>query len=179
MIKRAESPEDFAFIVDLAVRSVLYGVPSTRDVKEESIQKKARESLQDLDRQPVVPLIAWEGERRVGYLILELNQRDPFSGECQTFIYDLAVEPDRWGAYVVHRLVAEAARVTASQGERFMQGEVTRDNLRTLVQARRLGFVIERVRVGIGCGPEGRVPLERREETAYTASRKKKKTRLG
>lgn len=180
MIRPAETDQDFAFVRDLALRSVAYGVPSSR-IQPEELCQRAGEHLADLHQtcrdQPVVALIAWEGERRVGYLILQLDERDPYSGQAQSFIYDLAVEPDRWGAYVVNRLVAEAARVTSARGARFMVGEVTRDNMRTLVQARRLGFVVERVRLGIGCTPEGRRPLERRAETAYDQSRKKK-TRL-
>lgn len=177
MIRPASSAEDFAFVSDLASRSVVYGVPSTRPEDSESLRQRARESLAELAEACasgfVVALIAFEGERRVGYLLLQLSERDPYSGEVQSFIHDLAVEPDRWGAYVVNHLVAEAARVTAARGARIMLGEVTRDNMRTLVQARRLGFVIERVRVGIGCGPEGRVPLERRTDTAYADSRKR------
>ena len=175
MIRPAETAEDFAFVVDLAVRSVVFGIPSSREQDEESLRARARVSLESLESTCrsglAITLVAWEDARRVGYLILQLEERDPFSGAAQSFIYDLAVEPDRWGSYVVNRLVAEAARQSYARGYRWMVGEVTRDNLRTLVQARRLGFVIERVRLGIGCGPAGRVPLEQGRDTAYARSR--------
>ncbi len=175
-VRPAACSEDYTWLVELAVGSVLFGVPSSRPASQ--VEERARINLAELEAAcldgSMLALIAWEDERRVGYLILQLEERDRFTGTAQSFIYDLAVERDRWGAHVVHRLVAQAARETARRGHRFMVGEVTFDNERTLVQARRLGFVVERVRLGIGCGPEGRVPLQRRADTAYTASRQKK-----
>ncbi len=175
-VRPAASSEDYAWLVELAVGSVLFGVPSSRPASQ--VEERARLSLAELESTcsdgSVIALIAWEGERRVGYLVLQLDEKDRFTGTAQSFIYDLAVERDRWGAHVVHRLVEQAARETARRGHQFMGGEVTFDNERTLVQARRLGFVVERVRLGIGCGPEGRVPLRRRADTAYAASRQKK-----
>lgn len=175
-VRPAASSEDYTWLIELAVGSVQFGVPSSRPASQ--VEERARHSLADLEATcsdgSVVALIAWEGERRVGYLILQLEERDHFTGTAQSFIYDLAVERDRWGAQVVHRLVEQAARETARRGHRFLVGEVTFDNQRTLVQARRLGFVVERVRLGIGCGPQGRIPLQRRADTAYAASRQKK-----
>ncbi len=154
--------EDLAWIRDLAVRSVVHGIPESRDVSPEQVQERARALLDDLEGTfqsdpTLLILVACESAtgRAMGYLMLDLAHREAATGEPQAMIHDLAVEPRDWGRRVPHRLVREAAREAHHRGLRYLAGEVTASNRRALVQALRLGFTIERHQIAARCGPNG------------------------
>lgn len=173
--------EDIPWVRDLAVRSVVFGIPGGRDIPNAEVQAHVRRTLEDLEFtfrsdpsfRVLVATDAATGER-LGYLMLDLSHEEASTGERQSLIHDLAVEPAHWGRYVVHRLVRRAAQVTHAKGLRFMIGEVTADNRRTLVQALRLGFEVERHQIVMQCGPEGPLPMPGRpaEERAHDRSRR-------
>lgn len=172
--------EDVPWIRGLAARSVIFGIPSGRDIPEAEVQEHVRRTLADLEftyrRDPSFRiLVALDAttQERLGYLMLDLAHEEASTGERQSLIHDLAVEPKHWGRYVVHRLVKRAAQLTHERGLRYMIGEVTADNRRTLVQALRLGFEVERHQIVMQCGSEGPRPMPGRpeEERAHDRSR--------
>lgn len=174
--------EDIPWIRDLAVRSVVFGIPAVRDIPEAAVQDHVRRTLADLEftfrRDPcfriLVAVDRGSGER-LGYLMLDLADQEASTGEPQAMIHDLAVEPRNWGRYVVHRLVRQAARTAHGHGLRYMAGEVTADNRRTLVQALRLGFVVERHQIVMQCGPEGALPMPGRSEAERAHDRSRRR----
>lgn len=173
---RAALPEDLAWVRDLAIRSVIHGIPDSRDVPSSQVQERAREAALDLvgtfgadpDLRILVAVEARSGEL-LGYLVLELGHREASTGEPQALIRDLAVEPRAWGSRAVHHLVREAARLTFRHGLRYLIGEVTAANRRPLVVAQRMGFVIERHQIAVQCGPEGLLPMPGRPATVPEA----------
>lgn len=176
--------EDVPWIRGLAVRSVIYGISTARDIPEADVQDHVRRTLADLEftyrRDPTFRILVAEDSatgERLGYLMLDLAHEEASTGEKESLIHDLAVEPKHWGRYVVHRLVKRAAQVTHEHGLRFMIGEVTADNRRTLVQALRLGFEVERHQIVMQCGEEGPRPMPGRPdaEKAHERSRRGKR----
>jgi len=166
---RTARVEDLAWVRDLAVRSVVHGIPEGRGISPEEVQDRARALLADLedtlqDDPDRIVLVACESAcegdtgRRLGYLMLDLDHREAATGEPQALIRDVAVEPDDWGRHVPHHLVREAARRAHHRGLHHLAGEVTASNRRALVQALRLGFTVERYQIAAACGPEGLIP---------------------
>lgn len=145
---RPATPDDVPFVRELSVESIVHGIPAGRRVSPEAAREYARSSVSRLDewlaRTDVAVLIAeMEGEA-VGYLILDLADREPSTGERQAFIVDLAARRDRWGRYVPHHLVEAAARLAAERGLAYLVGMVSADNRRALVTSGRLDFSVER-----------------------------------
>lgn len=179
---RFGTSEDVEFVQRLASESVVYGIPYNRDIENAQVQTGSQRFLEGLDKRLEEEhfrlLVAIEGgsQRRLGYLMLELDQVEASTGERQSAIYDLAVVPEFWGRRVVHRLVEAAAKETARAGLRYMIGEVTASNRRTLLQAQRLGFVVERHQIAMHCGPDGALPMPGRsdEQKAHKQSRRGK-----
>ncbi|HXE72764.1 MAG TPA: GNAT family N-acetyltransferase [Candidatus Nitrosotenuis sp.] len=174
---------DIAWVRSLAVRSAVYGIPHTRDISEREVQAQARKNLENLEltfnSRDFVLLVATRGSQRLGYLMLDLSHIEPSTGEREGLIYDLAVAPEHWGRFVVHRLVRRAAQITAQRGFKYLVGEVSTNNRRTLVQALRLGFEVERYQIVMRCTPEGPAPIEHRpaEANAHLQSRLKRRRR--
>ncbi|MBI3926936.1 MAG: GNAT family N-acetyltransferase [Armatimonadetes bacterium] len=182
-VHRARLP-DFPWIRRLAVRSAIYGIPHGRDIKNSQVQAVAQEHLKDLELtagtgRNFLVLLALDSDtdERLGYIMLDFDHVESSTGERQSLIYDLAVEPRHWGKQVVHRLVEAAARETAGRGLKYMVGEVTAGNRRTLVQALRLGFQVERYQIVMCCSPEGPVSMPGRteEEKAHDVSRDRRR----
>lgn len=174
--------DDIPWVRDLAVRSVVFGVPVGRDIPNAEVQAHVRRTLADLEftfrRDPAFRILVAENPdtgERLGYLMLDLAHQEASTGEPQAMIHDLAVEPRNWGRYVVHRLVRRAAQTAHERGLRYMIGEVTADNRRTLVQALRLGFVLERHQIVMQCGPEGPLPMPGRPEAERAHDRSRKR----
>jgi len=143
---------DVPFVRDLAVESVAYGIPHTRDVSPDYVRARTRKSLAELElvvrlEKDFKVLVAEDTEklRIAGYIMLDLRDEESSTGEPQCMIHDLAVRRDYWGRFVVNRLIRAAADLTASRGLRYLVGEVTSSNKRTLITATKaLGFEIER-----------------------------------
>lgn len=178
--------EDLPWVRSLAARSVAFGIPGGRDIPEEEVRRHVQRTLQDLEITLLGDpdfriLVACNAATRepLGYLMLDLSHVEASTGERQSLIHDLAVEPRHWGRYVVHRLVRRASQVTAARGLKYMVGEVTADNRRTLVQALRLGFEVERHQIVMRCGPEGPLPMPGRPaaERAHDRSRDRRRRR--
>lgn len=170
------------FVRKLALESALHGVPYGRSISNRAIKARVRESIATIEPSADMPvLIAYnqEDDKPLGYLILELYDIESSTGERQSLIYDLAVQPKYWGTQAVRLLVREAARRTAKAGLDFMIGEVSAHNERTYLQALRLGFELERLQIVMACSEEGPKPMPGRppEERHYAQSRRQKRSR--
>lgn len=143
--------KDIPFVRNLAVESVVHGIPHTRDVDPEWVRGRTRESLAQLEmvlaNKDFKILVAEDPDKKqpVGYIMLDLLSEETSTGEPQVMIHDLAVRRDYWGRMVVNHLIRAAAEVTAERGFKYLVGEVTKSNERTLGTAcKGLGFEIER-----------------------------------
>lgn len=143
--------KDVPFVKKLAVKSVVYGIPSTRRISPAMVQKFTWQSLTDLEfiiYSPDFALIIAEDldiGKPVGYLMLDLNQVEQSTGEPQSLIHDLAVEKEYWGKFVVDRLMARAEEITSEKGLIYIVGEISASNKRPLIYStRRLKYTIER-----------------------------------
>jgi ribosomal protein S18 acetylase RimI-like enzyme len=176
---RDASDSDLRFVRRLATEAILYTIPYGRTTPNSAVQARVRENLRDLaanDDLAVLVAYRQDNAKPIGYLILQLNELDQGTGDRQSYIFDLAVEPRYWGTPAVRLLVHEAARRTAQAGLQMMAGEITAHNERTYLQALRLGFELERFKIVMNCSESGPVPMPRRpeEQRAYQASRQKK-----
>ena len=175
---------DLPVVRKLTLETVAYGIPEGRDIPNKTVQENARNYLKDLERlvhrkKEAAFLVAVDETRVVGFLILEFNHVEDSTGEPQSYIYNLAVDPDYWGRYVVHQLVREAARVSHQHGFRYMTSKISASNRRTVVQALRLGFQIERYQMTMACSSEGIAEMPGRlpEEKAHALSRQLRRRR--
>ncbi len=168
---------DLRFVRRLAEESAVYGIPYGRDIKNSAVQARARQGVRNLEPgSDLIFLVAYHeaDQRPLGYLILQLREEEPSTGELQSMIYDLAVSPRYWGTGAVRELVLAACRRTAQEGLPYMVGEVSAHNERTYLQALRLGFELERLRIVMHCSEEGPIPMPGRatQEKAYEDSRR-------
>jgi len=149
-VRRGEA-SDIEFVDELANESVEYSVPAGRTPDRQLLAERIRSGLAALadhladDRFVVV--IGEVGPERVGYLILDLADREPTTGEPQAVIVDIAVRRVAWGRYVTHRLVREAARLAEDRGLGYLVGTISASNQRALRTAQRIGFAVERHQV--------------------------------
>ena len=176
-VRRARR-DDLPFIKELTLETVDQGISVGRDISNETVREVAAERMGDLDimiarKRDYAILVAEDGERRVGFLVLEFRNVEETTGEKQTLLYNMAVSPDYLGKRVDRILVAEAARLSHRRGYKFMTARITASNERALLAALRHGFEIERYQITMACGPEGPQPLPGRtkEERAHDISR--------
>ena len=172
---------DLPFLRRLTLETVTFGIPEGRDIPNAEVKKNVVPYLDDLEvmlhrKQDVAVLVAVDDEREdrpVGFLILEFNHVEHSTGEPQSFIANLAVEPDYWGKYVGSHMVREAAKVSGQKGYRYMTSQISASNRRTVMQALWLGFEIERFQMTMACTPEGNVKMPGRplQERAHALSR--------
>lgn len=177
---REATESDFRFVRRLAPEAILHTVPYTRATPNSAVAARVRENFREMTEsreEDTLFLIAYrvDNDRPMGYLVLQLDDVDGGTGDRQSNIFDLAVDPRYWGTPAVRHLVHEAARRTAQAGLSHMSGEITAHNQRTYLQALRLGFELERFQIVMGCSLDGPAPLPSRPESerAYQASRKK------
>lgn len=176
---RKANESDFDWLRERVIESSVYSIPHCRDVANSLVREAANEDFDRLltEQEHMVFLIAVnQDEERMGLLILNLEHHSDATGEPQSLIEDLDVEPRFWGTPAVSRLVKRAAQVTAENGLNYMVGHVSVGNRRTLLKSRRLGFKIERYHMVMGCDPNGPTPLPGREDAqkAHDASRRQR-----
>ena len=175
---RRATKDDLPFIKELTLATVDQGISVYRDIPNETVRELASQALENFDimlrkKRDFAILLAVDGERRVGYLVLEFRDVEETTGEEQSLVYNLAVIPDYLGKRVDRLLGAEAARVSHRRGYRFMTARITASNERALLAALRQGFEIERYQITMACGAEGPQPLPGRtpEQRAHDLSR--------
>lgn len=155
IVVREAGLKDIPFVRSLAIQSVVHGIPPTREVAPEEVQRHVRETLANLEAEiklnpSVKVLVAEDGERQelLGYIILILDDTEGSTGEKQALIHDLAVKPSQWGRYVVHHLARKAEEISKQHGRKYIVGEISINNERTWALAvRRLGYQIERYQI--------------------------------
>jgi len=185
---RPATLQDVPTIKRLTLECADLGIPDNRDIPNETVRASAEQFLGDLDRliyrrRQAAVLVAVDRAKAdavVGFLILEFNQIEETTGESQSFIYNMAVEPAYFGKYVGHKLVWEAAKISHQHGFRYMTSRVTASNERALLSAIKLGFEIERYQLTLACGPEGRArmpgrPMSERGHAVSRLLRKRKR----
>lgn len=172
---REAGPEDRDWLRERVVESSVYSIPHGRDVLNAQVREAANEDFERLTGlESVVMLIAENEEsQRMGFLILNLDHTSDATGESQSLIEDLDVEPRFWGTPAVSRLVTRAAQVTAEHGLPYMVGLVSEGNRRTLLKSLRLGFQVERYHMVMACDENGRIDMPGRAdaEKAHDVSR--------
>jgi ribosomal protein S18 acetylase RimI-like enzyme len=176
-IRRAQLG-DCGFIRRLSVEMVGQGIPEGRDVPTEAVVDMCSQGLVDLEKwvlskRDFAILIALEQGNPVGFLILEFHHLEESTGEKQSYIFNLAVQPEAWGKYVGHELCRAAAKISHQRGYRYMTSKVTASNERALLTAIKLGFEIERYQLTMACGPEGplKMPGRAMAERGHAVSR--------
>lgn len=142
---------DLNAVRGLAIRSVKYGISDVRRIPVEVVQQYTRKALADLEAtifQKNFKLIIAEDadtNKIIGYLMLVLNEIEGSTGELQSLIHDLAVDPAYWGKYVVDRLMARAEEITKENKLKYIVGEITANNKRPLIYSQvRLCYNVER-----------------------------------
>jgi GNAT superfamily N-acetyltransferase len=151
IIIRKGTLKDLPFVSKLAVKSVKFGIPHTRRISVQQVEKFTRQIMEDLPRslysKDFELIIAEDTDIRkpVGYLMLILSEVEGSTGEPQSLIHDIAVEPEYWGKFVVDRLMARAEEITRGRGLIYIIGDISASNKRPLIYStRRLGYEIER-----------------------------------
>jgi hypothetical protein len=179
---RDATPDDLEWLRERVVDSSVFSIPYGRDVSNTQVMLAADEDFSRLlaEEDHVAMLIAEnEDAERMGFLILNLEHTSDATGERQSLIEDLDVEPRFWGTPAVNRLVKRAAQVTAEHGLPYMVGHVSEGNRRTLLKSLRLGFQVERYHMAMGCTPDGPAPMPGRDESerAHDISRKQRRAK--
>ena len=92
---RDANERDMRFVRKLALESALYGVPYGRNISNQAIRARVRDTIKDIrpDEDTAV-LIAFDeaSDKAMGYLILDLSNIEGTTGERQSYIHDLAVQ---------------------------------------------------------------------------------------
>ena len=181
IVIRTATLADVPFIRRLTLEAAPLSVPEGRDIPNRVVVERTAKEMDDIDllvtrETQFVTLVAVDSDRddlRVGFLILEFAHIEPTTGESQSYIPNMAVEPAYWGKFVGHELVRAAARVTSERGFRYMTANVTASNQRSVLSCLQVGFEIERHQIVMACGPEGPLSLPGRPlaQRAHAMSR--------
>lgn len=160
--------------------SSLYNIPYGRDVSHEEVRQAARRDFQAVTEgvDDLVILVAEdENFERLGSLLLQLHCCSPVTGEPQSQVYSLVIDPKHWGGPAPRLLVKEAAKITGLAGYRYMVGQVTADNKRMKLKAERMGFEVEGYEIVMACTLEGPAPMPGRPENlrAHDLSRRQRR----
>lgn len=160
--------------------SSLYNIPYGRDVSHEEVRAAARRDFQAIVDGPdnLVILIAEdEALERLGAILLQLHCCSPVTGEPQSQVYSLVIDPKHWGGPAPRLLVHEAAKITGEAGYRYMVGQVTADNRRMKLKAERMGFEVEGYEIVMACTLDGPAPMPGRPENqrAHDLSRRQRR----
>ena len=171
---------DLSWLGQLMEDSSVYNIPYGRDISHEEVRRAARQDFLDIveGAEDLVILVAeTDSKERLGVILLQLNCCSPATGEPQSQVYSLAIDPKHWGTAAPRLLVEEAAKITGEHGHRYMVGQVTADNRRMKLKAERMGFEVEAYEIVMACTTEGPAPMPGRPENqrAHDVSRKQRK----
>ncbi len=151
---RLARPGDADFIRELACLSILSSLPANRQADPEIARQFVLRSYADLEQtlardRNLLVLVEEEPKSRelTGYLMIELDQIEPSTGEKQAFMVDIAVLPDRRGRFATARLVKKASALCRARGLKYLVGVVSASNTVARGLARCLGFEEERVQI--------------------------------
>lgn len=143
---------DLALVRELAVESLVHGIPHTREIDPAVVKSRAEAVLKDLPlwlkyRPGFKLLVAYEEESGdfVGYLMLLLNEEEESTGEKQALVQDIALAKKYWGRYSYRPLMYKAEEIAKEHGLQYITCRISDKNKRALIPTQRdLGYVIER-----------------------------------
>lgn len=141
---RAADASDDAFVRDLGRREALSSMSAYRSAPPPMVRASYDRLLEIVASQSHASWIAWEGDRRVGFLLLLDAMPDEVTGMAQGFVAYTAVEPDFRRRGVGAALLAAAEDEAKRRGLPYMALMVTEDNLAARAMYERAGYETER-----------------------------------
>lgn len=141
---RAAGAADDAFVRDLGRREALSSVSAYRSAPLPMVRASYDRLLDIVEGQTHVTLIACDGERRAGFLLMLDAMPDEVTGMPQGFVAYMAVEPGERRRGVGAALLAAAEDEAKRQGLPYMALMVTEDNLAARALYESAGYVTER-----------------------------------
>lgn len=171
---------ELPWLKSLLVASSIYNIPHGRLVSNQTVREAQGhwldEQLSESDSQVILVAENQDGFR-LGALLLKIDDYSEATGEFQSNIVGLAIEPKAWSTKVHRSLLEEAAKVTAKLGRRYMVGQVSSDNRSLLMNAFKLGFEIDTYEISMACTLEGpaKSPTRPEHERAHDILRTQRK----
>jgi len=135
---------DRAFVRDLGKRVAATSVSAVRPVALASVEEAFDRLTQFVYGRRHELLIAHEGERPLGFLLLLLDLPDEVTNGDQAFVAYMAVEPAVQGRGVGTALIAGAEELARAFGMPYLSLMVTEDNVAAQRLYARAGLVTER-----------------------------------
>jgi ribosomal protein S18 acetylase RimI-like enzyme len=135
---------DRNFVRDLGKRVAATSVSALRPVALVAVEDAFDRLAQFVYGRRHELLIAHEGERRLGFLLLLLDLPDEVTNGDQAFVAYMAVEPAEQGRGVGTALVAGAEELARAFGLPYLSLMVTEDNAAAQRLYARAGLVTER-----------------------------------
>jgi len=142
-IRRGTAAER-TFVRDLGKRVAATSVSAVRPVALVSVESAFDRLTEFVYGRRHELLIAHEGERRLGFLLLLLDLPDEVTNGDQAFVAYMAVEPAEQGRGVGAALVAGAEDLARAFGLPYLSLMVTEDNAAAQRLYARAGLVTER-----------------------------------
>lgn len=144
VVVRRGARDDRTFIRDLAHRSAETSVSTFRMARHDDVLESFDRLAEFVYARRHDVLIAEEGERRVGFLLLLYDVPDEVTLTQQAFVAYTAVEPDARGRGVGRALLEAAEERARAAGLRYVSLMVTDDNVPARKLYDRAGFLTER-----------------------------------
>ena len=140
----AEWAADQAFVSDLGKRSAMTSLGSLRSAPERIVQASFEHLREIVEHQSGVTLIAHDGARRLGFLLLLDSLPDDVTMLPQAFVAYMAVEPEEQRRGVGAALLESAEREARRRGRPYMALMVTEGNAPARALYQRNGYETER-----------------------------------
>jgi len=141
---RRGTAADRAFVRDLGKRVADTSVSAVRPVPLVAVESAFDRLTQFVYGRSHELLVAHEGERRLGFLLLLLDLPDEVTNGEQAFVAYMAVEPAEQGRGIGAALVAGAEDLARALGLPYLSLMVTEDNAAARRLYARAGLVTER-----------------------------------
>jgi len=141
---RRGDERDRGFVRGLGERSADSSVSSLREGDPVSVRIAFERLLAFVDEREHCMLIAEQGDRRVGFLLLIFDIPDEVTLMDQAFVAYMAVEPDARGAGVGRALLDEAERRARAAGRTVVSLMVTEENAAARALYDGAGYATER-----------------------------------
>jgi ribosomal protein S18 acetylase RimI-like enzyme len=137
-------PRDRTFVLDLGKRVAATSISALRPVALGAVEDAFERLTGFVYGRRHEVLVAHDGERRLGFLLLLLDLPDEVTSGEQAFIAYMAVEPDERGRGVGEALVRGAEELARALGFPHLSLMVTEDNGPAQRLYARAGLVTER-----------------------------------
>jgi ribosomal protein S18 acetylase RimI-like enzyme len=141
---RRGTPADRAFVRDLGRRVADTSISAVRPVPLVAVEDAFDRLTHFVYGRRHELLVAHDGERRLGFLLLLLDLPDEVTNGEQAFVAYMAVEPAEQGRGIGAALVAGAEDLARALGLPYLSLMVTEDNAAAQRLYARAGLVTER-----------------------------------